>query len=201
LGRFAVSGGVETGPGEYTATIDWGDGAPPESGSLSVTDDTILVSGHHSYTGAGLMNVVVTLTDDTGGSVAVADILVVAPDVSNRVRLVSLGGPWNPKAQSFLSSGTITNISGLDIPGPLHLIVNGLPGGDTLANADGFTTTGLPYRLIKVPKLQPGQTVGPITLQFSDPSLTPFDYSVTTIAGPPHTGTASTAGVVGFVRN
>jgi hypothetical protein len=54
----------------HTATIDWGDGSPPEAGLVSEapggTDGT--VSGSHAYGDDGLFAVTVTVTNDHGAS-------------------------------------------------------------------------------------------------------------------------------------
>jgi hypothetical protein len=52
LANFTVPGAVETGDGEYTATIDWGDNGPIDTVTPSVSGDTITVAGGHTYTRA-----------------------------------------------------------------------------------------------------------------------------------------------------
>src|SRR5262249_32614447 len=121
--------------------------------------------------------------------------------------VVGLGGPLNPSTGLITSSGTITSVGGLDIPGPLYLIVHGLPAGVTLANADGTVFSGDPFRTVNVSHLHPGQTLSPVALQFADPGLTPFTYTITVIDGPPGTGlpvgviATPTATGPGFVAN
>jgi hypothetical protein len=53
--------------GEFLATIDWGDGTA-SPGLISVTGNTISVSGGHTYTSAGSFQVAVTLYDQGGSS-------------------------------------------------------------------------------------------------------------------------------------
>jgi hypothetical protein len=204
LASFTVPGGLETGPNEYSATIDWGDGSlgsPPAAGNVNLVGSNLIVSGSHTYAAAGTLHATLTLTDDTGGSAVSVTTVVVAPDVSGQVRVVGLGGPRNPQTQLFDSTGTITNVSGNGIPGPLYLVIHGLPAGVTVTNRDGSTATGLPYVLLNVALLQPGQTFGPVVLEFSDPSLVPFDYAVTTIDGPVGGGPLNSALTTGFVAN
>ncbi len=38
--------------GDFTATIDWGDGTPPTTGTITDTGGTITVSGSHTYASA-----------------------------------------------------------------------------------------------------------------------------------------------------
>src|SRR5205823_7748015 len=127
---------------------------------------------------------IVTLTDDTGNSATLTSTIDVAPDVSRQVRAIGLGGPLNPATNLITSSGSITNLSGAPIPGPLYLIVHGLPSGVALANADGMMFSGEPFIVAHLSQLNPGQTFTPITLQFSDPGIVPFTYAVTVIDGP-----------------
>src|SRR5262249_28045392 len=68
--------------------------------------------------------------------------------------------------------------------------------GVTLANADGQTVDGLPFRVVKTPGLEAGQTLSPVVLEFSDPTLTPFVYSTQTIDGPGGPAAPDTAGVL-----
>src|SRR5262249_6153576 len=168
LGQFLIPHGAETGANEYTAQINWGDGSPVEAGTVTVFGTTVTVSSAgHIYTQVGaiapgpktaVFHPSVTLSDDTGDSDVVRATINVAPDVTKEVSVVGLGGPLNPSTGLITSSGTITSVGGLDIPGPLYLIVHGLPAGVTLANADGTVFSGDPFRTVNVSQLHPGQT-------------------------------------------
>jgi hypothetical protein len=185
LASFTVPGGAETGAGEYAATIDWGDGSSG-AGLLAVAGAAITVSSSgHTYAAGGTFHPRVTLADDTTGSVTVTEEIHVAPDVSSQVRVVGLGGPFNPLTQGLTSSGSIANVSGVGITGPLRLVLRGLPAGVELLNRDGFMATGEPYLdLPNVPRLDAGQTKQ-VVLVFGDAALLPFTYSVITLDGPP----------------
>jgi hypothetical protein len=52
--------------GDFTATIDWGDGTTT-TGTVSGGSGTLTVNGTHTYTHAGHENVTVTLADDAPG--------------------------------------------------------------------------------------------------------------------------------------
>src|SRR5579862_1717494 len=55
--------------GDFTATINWGDGSPLDTtGVVTVQGGTITVSGTHTYASAGQDPVTVTLTDDAPGT-------------------------------------------------------------------------------------------------------------------------------------
>src|SRR5262249_33359841 len=143
LAHFLVQGS------DNTATIDWGDGSASEivpAADITSAGSTATILGNHTFPLGGTFTVTVTLTDSAGDSATATNTVTVAADVSSQVRLVGLGGPINPQTNLLTSSGTLTNMSGTDIAGPLYLIVHGLPAGVTLTDADGQTVNGLPYR-------------------------------------------------------
>jgi streptogramin lyase len=67
---FSDAGGPEA-PGNYTATIDWGDKSGTTTGTVTVSGTLFTVSGSHTYAegSATPYAVVVTITDDGGSSV------------------------------------------------------------------------------------------------------------------------------------
>jgi hypothetical protein len=203
LAQFSVPHGAATGPNAYSAKIDWGDGSNTDVGTIAVSGALITVSaGGHTYTSVatikpgaktGVIHPIITLTDNTGNSAAVTATIDVAPDVTTRVDVVDLGGPQSPAAM-ITSSGTITNVSSAVIPGPLYLVVRDLPSGVTLADATGTLFSGEPFLQVNIAALNGGQETVPVTLQFSDPGLIDFSYSITVIDGP--FGNSQPAGVV-----
>lgn len=48
-------------PGNYTATIDWGDGTAPTTGTITVSGGTFTVAGTHTWTAAGTYNMTVSI--------------------------------------------------------------------------------------------------------------------------------------------
>jgi hypothetical protein len=216
LAQFSVPHGAATGANVYSAKIDWGDGSEPDVGSVAVSGTLVTVSAAgHAYTAVGTMtpgaktgayHPVVTLTDDTGNSSTVTATIDIAPDVTARVHVVDLGGPQSP-AGVVTSSGTITNVSNAVIPGPLYLVVRGLPAGVTLANETGTLFSGDPFVRVDVAALNGVQESVPATLQFSDPGLIDFSYSITVIDGPfgstqpSGANAASSQATAGFLAN
>lgn len=65
-GSFADFGTLDT----HTITVDWGDGTVETDADANVTLDQLAgsVSGSHVYAEGGIYDVVITLTDDDGGS-------------------------------------------------------------------------------------------------------------------------------------
>jgi hypothetical protein len=57
-----------SGPGDFAATINWGDGAATTSGVVSGGNGTFTVSGGHTYTATGTDTITVTLSDDAPGT-------------------------------------------------------------------------------------------------------------------------------------
>jgi PKD repeat protein len=88
----------------HTATIDWGDGSPPEDGTLSETDGSGTVAGSHTYVDNGSYTATVTVSDGRGvgqGSLTVT--------VNNVVPSAAVGGPYDGvegSAISFNGSGS-----------------------------------------------------------------------------------------------
>jgi len=60
-----VASGSYTGNGTLSATIDWGDGSAPTSGTISGSTN-FTVSGSHSYAEEGSYTITITVTDGQG---------------------------------------------------------------------------------------------------------------------------------------
>ena len=59
----------DAGPDDaHTTTINWGDGSPSESGTVSELDGSGSVFGEHTYRDDGTYTITIVLTDDDGGS-------------------------------------------------------------------------------------------------------------------------------------
>ncbi len=190
-GTIAVfSVAAEATPGEnapYSYSINWGDGSTVTDSSALLgpkPDATLPIPGSHKYPTAGTYHPVITVTDKRGQTGTATSTIVVAPIVTGSIQATDLGGPLNPATQQFDQQFYLTNTSGSNVPGPLYVEIQGLPAGVTVANASG-TIGGDPDIEVDVP----GGTLGAglqvvATLDISDPSLTPFDYTATTYDGP-----------------
>ncbi|MGD9127827.1 MAG: PKD domain-containing protein, partial [Planctomycetia bacterium] len=106
----ATAGTEET----FTATIDWGDGAGAEPGTVTVTQGSVgvatsgVVAGAHVYLDEGTYTVTVVVTDDDGGThsdtftVSVAN---VAPVITGVNSLASLEGSTLQLTGTFTDAG------------------------------------------------------------------------------------------------
>jgi hypothetical protein len=86
--------------GDYTATIDWGDGTPAfpdtSAGTITANGAAFDVSGLHSYATAGDYNVTVTITDKGGVSTSVPSATTIVTSkgtVSNDALIIASGSP------------------------------------------------------------------------------------------------------------
>jgi len=67
-------------PADYTATIDWGDGTPPDQGAVTAQGGGFAVSGSNTYTTAA--NTITIQVTDTGGSTATATTTITDADLA-----------------------------------------------------------------------------------------------------------------------
>lgn len=66
VATFTDGGQPGATTGDFTATIDWGDGTSSSGGSISLNGGVFSVRGSHAFAHAGTHNVVVTVTDSLG---------------------------------------------------------------------------------------------------------------------------------------
>ena len=204
LVTFAVPDGIDvalqTGLGEYRATINWGDGEVDTNVIPFVTSTDVTVVGRHTYHNPSdyvKWNFFpsVTLQDDSGGvfvaplqddnGIFIAPLVVtVDPDVTTHVRAIGSGLIFNPATRHFVGDLNVTSTFGLEIPGPFYVVIDDLPAGVTLANAPALTADGDPIFTIDVPVLSLGASLPTIPLEFSNPGLVPISYRVRVIDGP-----------------
>ncbi|MGC8638433.1 MAG: putative Ig domain-containing protein [Isosphaeraceae bacterium] len=110
------------GSGDYTATVDWGDGST-SPGIVSWDGDMYEVDGDHTYTGAGSYPLQITVTPVAGGS---NQILEGTAAVSTSEFTLSDPGPWtyNEGDATFIK----VSYSGGD-GYPVVFDASGLPAG------------------------------------------------------------------------
>jgi streptogramin lyase len=201
-----VDGDPSAVPGDFQATISWGDGAMTTGTVAAVAGHPgdFTVSGTHTYSAAGSYNIVVITTDvntttSVGGSAAraVSTATVVAPTVPPPSPVVTglfSVTPSRPRRQGknrFQVSVTLRNISSQAVNGPIFLVLDNLsPKVKLLQPAAAGTTHVLSPLNSPFVAVPPGgsSTFGPggsitLTLTFRSPSARLVRFTPRVLAG------------------
>jgi predicted extracellular nuclease len=104
-----------------------------------------------------------------------------AVDVTNRFAIASSGSTVNRATGAFHTMVTLTNAGSATIPGPVQLVVGGLPAGVTLANATAYRD-GLPCITVAPGPFAPGQGIG-APLVFNNPGRVALHYTPRVYSG------------------
>jgi hypothetical protein len=133
---------ADTAPGEYAATIDWGDGSSGSAGTVSASGGSFSVSGNHMYSTAGSYTISVTISDVNGNansptvndsaSVSAAPVTPGAGSPTPTHPGVATGSPTP-------TSSTAANLSGSANPGGLPTTAHWEYGLDPNVRGPGFT--------------------------------------------------------------
>jgi hypothetical protein len=129
VATFIDPGGAEANDGtHYTASIDWGDKTMPTTGTITVSGNTLTVSGNHTYGASGSYTAVCTI-DHEGVNTAVNSQATVAATPAPTVTAPA-GQNAAEGASSSFSLGSFTD-------------PNNGPWSGTVAWGDGTTNTTL----------------------------------------------------------
>ena len=109
-------------------------------------------------------------------------------DFTSQISIQESGIRLNRTTGFFVQTVTLTNTSGIPLPGPLYLIVSGLPQGISLIGINGVTTTIAPvgsgYFTLPLTggslTMPPGQPLS-LQFQFLDPGRVPPSYSLNVV--------------------
>lgn len=130
----------------YSATIDWGDGAPPSAGTITVAGSVFTVVGNHAYAEEGTFTITVTMTHlSTPTATTTSSAIISDPAVTATGGFTVTGGIGVPLSSQMLA--TFTDPGGLEPLGDYSALVDwgdGTPpalGTITLAGGT-FTVTG-----------------------------------------------------------
>ncbi len=182
--------GALSSPTTYTATINWGDGRIDTNIPVahSVADGTTIhVLGAHTYTAGGTYLPIVTLVSAAGASLSTTSAntstVYVGTDISSLVTVTRTSAIKNRTTGLYISTVTITNISGSTLVGDIDLVLLNLTAGVTLTNANGTTAGGAdPWVRFGTTGLAAGKSAS-VSLYFSLPtSVTTFNYSFKTFS-------------------
>lgn len=149
VGAFTDVGGPEP-IGNYTATIDWGDGTAPSAGAISLSGSTFTAHGTHTYAqastpehtgGLGYYVVMVTVVDNNGFS-TLSNIATSKATVT--ARPVTPHGGFTVTATAGQASGlqTVATFTDPGGPDPLGDYSATIDWGDGTAATPGTITLG-----------------------------------------------------------
>jgi len=155
--------------GEYTATVDWGDGTPTTTGTITKTaDGTFTVAGGHTYTEESTATVTVAIRDT---------------DNSANTATVTTAATIGDAGLTPGSPATITPVEGAGFTGTVGTFTDANPGGTT---AD-FTATVNWGDGTSSPGTVSGPAGGPFTVTgthtYADEGSHPLTVSVTDHGG------------------
>jgi len=118
---FTDAGVLDT----HTALIDWGDGSPPEAGTVNEANGSGTVSGSHVYTSPADYPVTVTVTDDTDPNSYGSDATTVA------VIPLNADIDFDPDTLNLTSNGNWVTVF-IELPGGAD--VNAIDGSTVVLN-------------------------------------------------------------------
>jgi uncharacterized repeat protein (TIGR01451 family) len=104
--------------GDFSATIDWGDGSPIQAGTVSITAGVVSVaaSASHTYADEGKNAVTVVITDDAPGTASVTltgDVVVAEADtLAGAMDVTAVAHVFSGKVATFTDPGYPTNSAG-----------------------------------------------------------------------------------------
>jgi len=135
-----------TTAGDFTATINWGDGSPITTGTVSGANGSFTVNGSHTYASSAQFTATVTLADDAPGTATRSLLVPVNPPppagtTSDMITHRPSTGDYfiyDLGNNSVLASHPLTNI-----PAPWHVVgLGGFNGTDTTDMMLRNTSTG-----------------------------------------------------------
>ena len=113
--------------GDFTATINWGDGGPSSSGTVSYSAGVYSVAGSHTYAEEGSDNIAVTVTDDGGSNTTITGAASITDAALTGSSAASLSGIEG--ASAALSNATFTDANPGDHTGDFTATINWGDGG------------------------------------------------------------------------
>lgn len=197
----ADPGGIAS---DYTATVDWGDGAPPTTGTIgNGLNASFTVSGQHTYTSLGPFTVLVRIDDVGGSKVAATSTLVVFANPTGGMFLIGPGNASIGTTATFWSPKWVTD-NGIALNPPLAQL-KGFANGVTNPLSCGGTWTVTPGNSPHPPDSVPTFMAVLVTSQISgDGSRLSGDVTHIVIVkvnsgygpAPGHVGTGTVVGVL-----
>jgi hypothetical protein len=125
--------------GDYTATINWGDGSAPTQGTVTTgSGGQFVVSGGHAYAEDGTFNVL-AFVGDAGGSTTVVAATVSVADAT--LTSSPIAGAFSAEGATF--SGLVATFADADPHGQVSDYVARIDWGDGTSSDYGAATTAI----------------------------------------------------------
>jgi hypothetical protein len=134
-------------PADFSASIAWGDGTAPSTGTITQSGSTFTVSGTHTYAAHGTYAPSVTITSVAGTTASVSDSVVVADAVTTCAGSGCSGSVTTPQQTLGISSTSTAGSIQTDVD-PAN---NSYSCGDSFRHAPQITTvtdTGLNANIV-----------------------------------------------------
>jgi len=143
LATFTDPAGAEANDGtHYTATINWGDGSTPSTGTISFAGGIFTVSGSHAYAEEGNFNVTVTINHESSTpQTAISTATIANPNVVATGGFSITGSEGSASATQTVA--TFTDPAGAEGVGDYSASINW--GDGTAATAGTITGTGTTF--------------------------------------------------------
>jgi uncharacterized repeat protein (TIGR01451 family) len=154
---------LNTPPGDFTATINWGDGSAPTVGTVSGSGGTLSVSGAHTYAEEGTFTVTATLSDDAPGTAtatatSTANVADAPLTASAKTLIETPGSSFTATVAHFTDAdpnGTVSDYTATinwgDGTAPsAGTIVANLAGGFDVAGSHTYTGSGSKTITVKI---------------------------------------------------
>ena len=106
---FTDAAGTYGSATDFTATINWGDGSPTSSGTVSGSGGSYSVAGMHTYAEEGTYAIVISVTDDGGAGTIISDTATVADAALMGSSTTTAVGTEGVTNSSVLSGATFTD--------------------------------------------------------------------------------------------
>jgi hypothetical protein len=160
------------------------------STSISLSSGTLTASGSCNITvnvaGAttGLKSNSVTITSNEGGqgNTSVADVTVLAANVSAQVGVTQTGFVRNRATGIWSATMTVTNTGGAVIASPIQVVLTNLTPGVAMTNNSGKFDSSPYVTVLSSGSLTPGASLS-VSIQFTNPSNGFISFAPVTYSG------------------
>ncbi len=192
--------------GDFTATIDWGDGTTTP-GIVSGAAGAFSVSGSHTYADEGTYNLLVTLADDAPGTASAkvgATMTVTEADVLNGTTVAiapTEGAAFSGTVANFTDTNTNTTAAQLtatidwgDGVTNSGVAVSGSAGTFSVNGTHTYQEEGSYVLKVTLSEVAPGNatTTASGTIAVADAPLSGSVVAISPTAGTPFSGTVAT---------